>query len=298
LAGYTLIGVLAATTLVWAASAPILKGATVAGAIVAESRTKPVQHLKGGRVKTVYVREGDEVRAGQMLVTLDTRDTLQAMSATRNQMAAARKELELLEREIAIVGDLVARQLSARPRLVDLERQAARLRKEMELDRGRLKLLLGEARRSIVRAPEDGRVLNLTVLGPGAVIAPGGTLMDLVPRNDRLVVDGRLAANDVDGVQPGLRAKVWLSALNRRDAAALPARLVSVAADSLTDRSTGQSFYPVRVLLDGHYDETGLPVQLYPGMRTEVLIVKGRSTVLDSLLDPILRGFARTFRSH
>jgi HlyD family secretion protein len=55
----------------WAALAPLEYGAMAPGAVIAQSRTKPIQHLEGGIVRSILVRDGDEVTRGQVLVTLD-----------------------------------------------------------------------------------------------------------------------------------------------------------------------------------------------------------------------------------
>ena len=55
-----------------AAYAPLDKGIAFQGSVVVESKVQPVQHHSGGIVGAVLIREGDEVEAGQTIVTLDT----------------------------------------------------------------------------------------------------------------------------------------------------------------------------------------------------------------------------------
>ena len=93
-------------------------------------------------------------------------------------------------------------------------------------------------------------------------------------------------------------AKVWLSALNRREAEPLKASLDWVSPDSIEDKQTGQPYYRVRVVLDESREQIEPRTRLYAGMRTEILIVKGSTTVLDALFDPILRNIERAFRDH
>ncbi len=58
--------------LAWAALAPITSAAVAPGVVVADSRNKDIQHLEGGIIREVLVREGDRVSAGQVLVRLDS----------------------------------------------------------------------------------------------------------------------------------------------------------------------------------------------------------------------------------
>ena len=57
--------------LLWAGLAPLDEGVPAAGMVAIDTKRKAVQHLSGGIVKEVLVREGDEVKEGQMLMALD-----------------------------------------------------------------------------------------------------------------------------------------------------------------------------------------------------------------------------------
>lgn len=57
--------------LLWAALAPLDEGVPSQGMVTIETKSKPVQHLTGGIVKQVLVREGDMVKEGQTLIELD-----------------------------------------------------------------------------------------------------------------------------------------------------------------------------------------------------------------------------------
>lgn len=57
--------------LLWAGFAPLDEGVPTDGVVNVESNHKVVQHLSGGIVKALAVKEGQEVRAGDVLLTLD-----------------------------------------------------------------------------------------------------------------------------------------------------------------------------------------------------------------------------------
>src|SRR3978361_824634 len=57
--------------LLWAAFAPLNEGVPSAGQVSIDTKRKPVQHMQGGIVKEVLVREGDRVKEGQLLIKLD-----------------------------------------------------------------------------------------------------------------------------------------------------------------------------------------------------------------------------------
>ena len=78
-----------------AAFAPIDKGVGLPGTIIVESKVKPAAHLRGGLVHAVHVVEGQEVKEGDVIVTLDTDILDQQMIALRAQASAAERQLDL-----------------------------------------------------------------------------------------------------------------------------------------------------------------------------------------------------------
>ena len=151
--------------------------------------------------------------------------------------------------------------------------------------------------RTEIRAPLDGTVVDLQVHSAGGVIASGAPLLDIVPREERLVVEARIDPKDIDVVRDGLDAQVRFTAFNQRHRAPAAARLTSISADLLTDEASGQSYYLARVELvveDAAAAEE--LAALHPGMQAEVMIVTGAHTALDYLLEPLMLSLNRAFR--
>ncbi len=74
----------------WSVAAPLATAAMAAGEIVVESHRKTVQHLEGGIVDRILVREGDQVAAGQVLVRLDTTQAEASLTQYAGQLDAQR----------------------------------------------------------------------------------------------------------------------------------------------------------------------------------------------------------------
>lgn len=279
-----------------ASIARIDKGASLTGTIIVESKSKPVQHQKGGTVGRVHVREGDTVQAGDLLISLDTAAIDEHIAALRAQAQAARRQLDLIRQEAATMADLTARQLAQRSRLLALERQVAEIEKENASLNARIVVAEQELQRAIIRAPVAGRVMSLAVRGPGEVLAPGAVVAQIVPQDERLAVEGRLSPALIDLVKPGQPAKVWLTGLSWREAAPLRAKVAWVAPDSVEDRRTGVPFFVTRIELDETRAAVARRYRLHPGQRAEILVLTGERTLIDQLIDPIVRNFNRAFR--
>ncbi|MCF8481013.1 MAG: HlyD family type I secretion periplasmic adaptor subunit [Rhodospirillum sp.] len=174
---------------------------------------------------------------------------------------------------------------------------AADLREEMEDARGTLnELRQRQAKyedtlgRTILRSPVDGIVKSLNFVTLGGVIRPGEVVADIVPSDDRLVIDARLATQDVAYVREGQLAVVRLASQDAMRFGGLEGTVVGVSPDTLEDKD-GNPYYEVRVETDqDHFLRDGHEYRLFPGMRVTANIHTHRRTILDYLLSPFLDG--------
>ncbi len=161
--------------------------------------------------------------------------------------------------------------------------------------RERLAAARDVAERTRVTAPVAGTVMDLQVFTQGGVVAAGQRLMDVVPANDRLIIEARVAPNDIETIALGLAAQVRLTAYSQLGAPRLTGRVIRISADRLADPRTGASWYEARIALDP--DQPGLSrLALVPGMPAEVMIVTGARTPIDYLLKPIVDSLGRALR--
>ena len=153
--------------------------------------------------------------------------------------------------------------------------------------------------------PVRGIVVKLNYHTRGGVIGPGSVLMELLPVNDELIIEARVAPGDVTNVQNDQPAQVRLTALNQRMTPFVDGKVVYVSADAVTENdprraiaqgSVGGTFI-VRVSLDQSDLKTKVPGFVStPGMPVEVYIRTGERTFFHYLLQPIINSFSRAFR--
>jgi HlyD family type I secretion membrane fusion protein len=188
--------------------------------------------------------------------------------------------------------------------ILDLRnKRAEEVAKELREVEGQLEAMREQRRgaadvvkRTTVTAPTAGIVMDLRVHTSGGVVGAGQPILDIVPADEGLLVEAKLRPLDIDAVHVGLTAQVRLTGLKQRNTPELAGRVVHVAADSLTDQRTGQSYYVARVAIEADaLAHAGIPA-LYPGMPTEVYIVTGARTAFQYLVDPIRESFAHAFR--
>jgi HlyD family type I secretion membrane fusion protein len=406
---------------IWAAVAPLDSAAIAPGKVVLNNNRKSIQHLEGGIVNKLMVREGQVVKKGDILIRLDetaakaryelvrkqfvtlraaearliaerdnkkevtfpedlivkvksdatVRESLDSqkrlfeahrgsvegkisilmqkieqfkedIQGLRSQTASANRQIQLLNQEISAVRSLVVNGNAPKSRLLALERQQADLSGQLGEYRSRIsrsEQSIGEAKIEIinvkntflnqviqelketqvnlsdteerVRANEDmfkrinilapigGTVTALKVHTVGGVIKPGDTLMDIVPSDDKLIVEARVLPQDIDVVHAGLKANVRLSAYKSRTVPPIEGVVMMVSPDRFDDPNQGVSYYEARIEVDKkELDELNQMsnVQLYPGMPADTLIVTGSRTLLSYLFEPIRSSFSKSFR--
>jgi len=401
----------------WSVFAPLGSAALAPGTITVEGYRKTVQHLEGGIVKAIHVRDGDTVEKGQVLLELDDTSSRAQLETLRGQLfsALAREARLIAERdgkddikypdvlvnagadpraqeamhvqeqsfivrkhsrdgEIGILKEQ-RRELSAKidglraqktsrhdlagslkqdladframlkegyvekQKVTELERRIAQaegdegdftasiataqtqisetslkiLQIEKELQRevadelSKVQTELSELRektqwlddtvtRTLIKAPESGMVLGLAVHNLGAVVPPGGHLLDIVPQEEKLLVEAQISPLDIDRVHIGQQCEIRFSSFKSALTPKINGRLLALSADRLTDEKNQISYYLARVEVDkgGLQELADKGLVLLPGMPAEVLINTGERTFLQYLMQPISNLFARS----
>ena len=401
----------------WASTAEISGALIAPGSIVVDSNVKKVQHPTGGVVGELLARDGDIVKAGDVVVRLDDTVTKASLAiVTKNldgllaraarlqaeqqgldkivfpaalrdragdpdakniiaseaklfevrttgrtgqkaqlreritqlneeiggliaQEKAKDQEIALVEKELAGVRTLYDQHLVQISRLTVLERDAARLNGERaqfiaqraqakgKITETELQIIqvdkdlvsdvskdlretndkIGEfverkvtaedqLRRTDIRAPQDGMVLQSTVHTVGGVITAGDAIMMIVPQADALSVEAKVNPQDIDKLQIGQKTLLRLSAFNQRTTPELNGVVSRVSPDVTTDQRTGQSYYTIRVSMPPEEVARLGDVKLIPGMPVEAFVQTGERTLLSYLIKPLSDQLMRAFR--
>jgi HlyD family secretion protein len=154
-----------------------------------------------------------------------------------------------------------------------------------------------QLRRTDIRAPQDGMVLQSSVHTVGGVITAGDAIMMIVPQSDDLQVEAKVNPQDIDKLQIGQKTLLRLSAFNQRTTPELNGVVTRVSPDVTTDQRTGQSYYTIRVSMPREeVARLGEANKLIPGMPVEAFVQTGDRTMLSYLIKPLSDQLMRAFR--
>ncbi|KAA5840808.1 HlyD family type I secretion periplasmic adaptor subunit [Pseudomonas chlororaphis] len=140
--------------------------------------------------------------------------------------------------------------------------------------------------RIVIRAPDAGMVIGMTVHTIGGVVRSATPLLDIVPSVSELVIEAQVAPVDIDRIAIGKRADIRFGAFKSSTTPVIEGEVSSVSGDRLTNEKTGTAYYLARVRVTEHGVRTLGERKLLPGMPADVLIVTGQRTLLQYLMQP------------
>lgn len=141
--------------------------------------------------------------------------------------------------------------------------------------------------RTVVTSPVTGTVKTLNVNTVGGVIQPGMDIVEIVPSEDTLLVEAKIAPQDIAFLRPDLHTIVKFSAYDFTKYGGLEGTLEHISADTTTDEE-GNSYYLVRVRTKETSLDKDNSLPIIPGMTASVDIITGKRTILEYLMKPIL----------
>jgi adhesin transport system membrane fusion protein len=198
---------------------------------------------------------------------------------------AARRRIEAALVEASARLDNVKRSSDT-----EIVEQLGDKRRSLDEFQSRQRKFTDSLERTVLRAPAEGVIKTMYIATVGGVVRAGGTVADLVPAGDVLVVEARLPVQDVGHVRGGQTATLKLASAEAVRFGNLEGKVVNVSPDALTT-AQGATFYKVRIETERDYfQQRALRYDLVPGVRVACSILTGRRTVLKYLLDPLIGG--------
>ncbi|SDY54995.1 HlyD family type I secretion periplasmic adaptor subunit [Nitrosomonas sp. Nm33] len=401
--------------LLWATFAPLDKGVPVPGSVMVATNRKAVQHQTGGIVDDILVKEGDVVKAGQVIVKMNDvqvkaqaevtraqlittravearliaeRDNkaeidfppfllsaaddprvissialqkqlfISRQSALKHELAALdeniaglsvqlrnlessraskKQQLQFLKEQLENMRELAQDGYVPRNRVLELEGTHAQLTGDIFADTGnigrtqsqiselnlrriqRLEEHRKEVREQLtdiqreaesldsqlkahdfqlanvlVKAPVDGVVVGINIFTRGGVISPGFNMMDIVPTEDLLVVEGQVPVHLIDKVHAGLDVDFIFTAFNQNKLPRVPGFVTNVSADRLTEEKTGTPYYLLKAKVTPEGMKLLTDFQIRAGMPVEIFVKTGERSLMNYLLKPILNRLHKT----
>lgn len=230
----------------------------------------------------------------------------------QTEIAEAQQNFDAIEKEYNLTKPLVAEGAASEVEVLRLERQINELQERMANYKSKILQDLNEAKgnllvtnaaieqyqdrimRATVRAPVKGIVEQIKIRTLGGVAQPGAELMEVVPLEDSLLVEGKVSPRDIGFLRIGQPAMVKITAFDSSIYGGLPGKVEEISAEAIADNnpaSKGETYYLIRVRTHKNYliSKQGKPLYIIPGMVATIDITTGKKSVLTYLMKPILK---------
>lgn len=241
--------------------------------------------------------------------------------AVEDSVSGLQQSKSMLDREIGITAPMVAEGVMSEVELLRMRRQSSDLALQINEKRNqyaadannelvRIESELAQAKenmamradpvdRSLIRAPLRGIVKNIKINTLGGVVQAGQDIMEIVPLDDKLLVEAYIRPQDVAFVRPGLNAIVKITAYDYSLYGGLEGKVTLISPDTLRDKARpselnlnpDEAYY--RILVETHknslIDKNGQSMPIIPGMIASVDVKTGEKTIFQYLIKPITR---------
>ncbi|WP_456471442.1 HlyD family type I secretion periplasmic adaptor subunit [Caminibacter sp.] len=401
-AGIILIFLIFGVFGVWSVVAKLDLTVQAPGQIIVKSHPKDIQHIKGGTIDKIYVKEGDYVNKGDKLLTLDTSQIKEQLSSTKseyqhmlaskirieaqlnnkklifppdintsikkeeykifkNQLSNIKEKLkdfnhqinslqeninslisikktkeEILtsyQKELKDMKILYSKGFLNKDKLTDLQRKIIQIKgdiqdieyqikqkqsqikdlaakKNITLSEykkellaklkdintklpslhSKIEMLNTEINKSTVYAPSNGYVQNMKIHTSGEVIAPYKTIMQIIPKSDKLIIEAHISPLDIEKVKVGEKAEIMFASYVDPSAKPVEGKVIYVSHDIIKDEKNPQNSYYkayIEITPQGLKAIKENNFKIIPGMPVTVFIKAGKRSFISYILYPL-----------
>lgn len=246
----------------------------------------------------------------------------QEIGVLNQQEVRLTENLKLLSREVDLTRKLFSQRVVPEIEMLRLERQASEVRGQLAEVQARITTaratfrtqadedlakaqgdlaVLDEnirsaqdrVRRTELKSPVRGIINKINVTTIGGVVQPGVSLVEIVPLDDTLLVEGRIRPQDIAFIHPDQAAVVKITAYDSSVYGSLKGKVERISADTIIDEKgdktdRGETYYRVMVRTEkNHLGTASQPLPIIPGMVGTVEIITGSKSVLSYIAKPI-----------
>lgn len=320
------IALLLLVSIIWAALSKINVIVSGTGNISPQNSIVTIKSTISGVVSKINYSDGDYVKAGDLVVTLET-ENIDAQinkledSINRLKVEAAIKNiyLEDVNKQVNVsdyddkYSDLINNIiLENKLKLLELERyngetaniiklqyitelsgKIAQIDGEIEGYENELKALKLQLENYQIKSPINGCISGMAVNSTGQMVTQADVLLQIVPTDKPLVFEGYIQDKDIANIKIGDVAKIKISAYSYSDYGDIDGRVTYISKSSYQIEGMG-NVYKIEVEIDreGFNEE----IKLMSGMSGTVEIDVGKRSVLDYFLEPILQGMKNSLK--
>ena len=269
----------------------------------------------------VLMKLGDEKAQSQVFIeennikSLEENVNIQRISMTKasDLIKSGEKQVKLVEEELFGIQGLVEEGYAPKVQQIELEKELnellsrknelnstrdqaiqtiEELKFKLEAAKERLLIAQRNLKQKEIKATVSGQVVDLKKQAIGSVIQPAEKIMDIVPRDEMLLIETEIMPNLIDRVTVGDKVDIRFSNFSLTPLLVVPGFVMSISTDVLFQDKTKEPYYLARVKVTEEGQEMLGNRKMRPGMEVGVIVKTGSRTLLTYLLHPLTRRVA------
>ncbi len=246
---------------------------------------KANKNLKNLKKRLKIVKEQEDI--SQKLLEVEATNRLKHLEILRE-----RQEVEGSIDEQQSIIDLSKNDLEKVQNnyIEELNIELSQYRKEKEELNKRIQKYSDSLNRTVLKSPVSGTVKLVSVNSKGAIVAPGVTVVEIVPENEKLIIEAKLPLSEIGYVKKNLEAKIRLNTPEGSRFRSIKGKVVFVGADRISSKDE-EGFYLVKVeTSENSFARKNEEYRLLSGVPVMVGIITGKRSFMDYFLTPFITG--------
>ena len=177
-----------------------------------------------------------------------------------------------------------------------LNKELSDLKKErIELNK-RIRKFSDSLKRTVLKSPVSGTVKLISVNSKGAIVTPGVTVAEIVPEDEKLIIEANLPLSEIGYISVGLDAKIRLNTPEGSRFKPISGKVVFVSADRTSTKNEQEDFYLVKIETnETSFIKQNESFKLYSGVPVVIGVITGKRSFFDYFLTPFRSGFSFAF---
>lgn len=272
---FWLIGSFTVIFIFWASIAEVNQVVRASGTVVPDSKVHLVQSGISGPIEEINIKLDDKVQAGDILFHVDTTNRLKNYKLSKKEFETRSRRVNILKELVSTGSDSEFRLLDEELMLVDAESRYNESKKSLEYSK--------------VKSPITGYISKINVTNKEQIVQSGDLLSEVVPLDDVLKIEAKVAPKDIAYVRKGQKAKIAFSAYDMAIYGQFEGVVTKIAANTSTTKD-GDPFYPAVIELNNNqFTDSDKKIILQSGMLSDVSIIGEERTVMSYVLNPITK---------
>ena len=170
-----------------------------------------------------------------------------------------------------------------------LNKELSELKRENRELNQRIQKYSDSLNRTVLKSPVSGTVKLISVNSKGAIVAPGVTVVEIVPENEKLIIEAKLPLSEIGYIKKNLDAKIRLNTPEGSRFRSIKGKVIFVGADRISSKEE-DSFYLVKVeTSESSFSRRDEKYKLFSGVPVMVGIITGKRSFLDYFLTPFMK---------